>query len=79
MSPTVFKKGSFRFSFFSREEPRMHIHVFSPDGEAKFWIEPEVAFDQSRGLSQRELNAIERIIRDNVEEIRIAWRSHFES
>ena len=35
MSPTVFREGSFRF-FFSREEERLHIHVQSPDGEAKY-------------------------------------------
>ena len=40
MSPTVFRYRSYRFYFFSREELRMHVHVFSPDGEAKFWLEP---------------------------------------
>ena len=38
MSPTVFKIKNYRFVFFSREEKRIHIHVSSPDGEAKFWI-----------------------------------------
>ncbi|MFW6235057.1 MAG: DUF4160 domain-containing protein, partial [Spirochaetota bacterium] len=27
MSPTVFREGQFRFFFFSREEPRQHVHV----------------------------------------------------
>lgn len=36
VSPTVFRYRNYRFYFFSREEPRMHVHVFSPDGEAKF-------------------------------------------
>ena len=40
MSPTVFREGPFRFFFFSREEQRLHIHVQSADGEAKFWVEP---------------------------------------
>ena len=39
MSPTVFKEKGYRFFFFSREELRMHIHVSSHDGEAKFWLE----------------------------------------
>ena len=43
MSPTIFRHRSYRFYFFSREEPRRHVHVISPDGEAKFWIEPEIA------------------------------------
>ncbi|MCK5131914.1 MAG: DUF4160 domain-containing protein [Candidatus Sabulitectum sp.] len=40
MSPTVFREKGFRFFFFSREEPRMHIHVRCSDGEAKFWLTP---------------------------------------
>ena len=42
MSPTVFREAGFRFYFFSREEPRMHVHVHCADGEAKFWLEPAV-------------------------------------
>jgi len=47
MSPTVFKTKSYRFFFFSREEKRMHIHVISPNGEAKFWIELEIELVKS--------------------------------
>lgn len=43
MSPTVLRAEGFRFYFFSREETRMHIHVHHEEGEAKFWLEPEVA------------------------------------
>ncbi|MCB1940364.1 MAG: DUF4160 domain-containing protein, partial [Rhodocyclaceae bacterium] len=43
MSPTIFRDGSFRFYFFSREEPKIHVHVQCPDGEAKYWLEPVVA------------------------------------
>lgn len=42
MSPTVFNENGYRFFFFSREESRVHIHVISADGEAKFWLEPEI-------------------------------------
>jgi hypothetical protein len=42
MSPTIFKEGSYRFFFFSREEPRKHVHIVSNEGEAKFWLEPEI-------------------------------------
>ncbi len=34
MASTVFRHGAFRFFFFSREEPRMHVHVAHTDGEA---------------------------------------------
>ncbi len=42
MSPTVFREKGHRFFFFSREEDRMHVHILSGDGEAKFWLEPEI-------------------------------------
>jgi uncharacterized protein DUF4160 len=53
MSPTVFRSGGFRFYFFSREEPRMHVHVHHAEGEAKFWLEPEIALADNYGLSRR--------------------------
>ncbi|WP_445371792.1 DUF4160 domain-containing protein [Methylomonas sp. HW2-6] len=44
MSPTVFKEAGFRFYFFSREEPRMHVHVQAQNGEAKFLVGPRHRF-----------------------------------
>jgi Domain of unknown function (DUF4160) len=43
VSPTIFRAGGLRFFFFSREEDRLHVHAIGPDGEAKFWLEPEIA------------------------------------
>ncbi|MBI5752741.1 MAG: DUF4160 domain-containing protein [Hydrogenophilales bacterium] len=79
MSPTVFRGGGFRFYFFSREEPRMHVHVYGQNGEAKFWLEPEIEVAQSHGLAQSELNAALRLIREHEDDIRNAWREHFGS
>lgn len=42
MSPTVFRYNRYRFLFLSREERRMHVLVWSPDGETKIWLEPEI-------------------------------------
>src|SRR5579859_5096253 len=58
MSPTVFREGPFRFFFFSREEERVHIHVQSPDGEAKFWIEPQVELARNHRLSEQDLRRV---------------------
>jgi len=79
MSPTVFKKQNYRFFFFSREEKRIHIHVISPDGEAKFWIEPEIELVKSIGFNQKQLKLLENIIKENRDEIRRSWRKHFGS
>jgi hypothetical protein len=52
MSPTVFRDHGFRFHFFSREETRMHVHVSCGNGEAKFWLEPDIELARNAGLSR---------------------------
>lgn len=39
---------NYRLFFFSREEKRKHVHVTSPDGEARFWLEPIVALAEKK-------------------------------
>jgi hypothetical protein len=77
MAPTVFRERGFRFFFFSREEPRMHEHVSHSDGEAKFWLEPEILLAQSFGLNQRLLREAQALIEAHKNDIRSAWRQHF--
>ena len=77
MSPTVLKVGSFRFFFFSREEPRIHVHVQAPQGEAKFWLDPEIELAHSVGLSGPALTSIEKLVRRHESAIRAAWQAHF--
>ena len=77
MSPTVFREGPYRFFFFSREEPRMHVHVGSSEGEAKFWLEPEVELAENHGLATHEITVITRIVESRADEITAAWRNHF--
>ncbi|WP_092116823.1 DUF4160 domain-containing protein [Desulfonatronum thiosulfatophilum] len=77
MSPTVFIFRQYRFFFFSREEPRRHVHVRSPDGEAKFWLEPVIELAINHRFPQRELKELELIIEDKADEIRKHWDDHF--
>ncbi len=77
MAPTVFREGQFRFFFFSREEPRLHVHVAHPEGEAKFWLAPQVELAISIGLNQRQLREAQSIIEAHHGEITYAWYSHF--
>ena len=62
MSPTIFRSGGYRFYFFSREEPRMHVHVHHEAGEAKFWLEPDIAVARNYGLSSTRLAAALRLV-----------------
>ena len=77
MSPTLFRQKGFRFYFFSREEPRMHVHVQAEDGEAKFWLEPGVELARNHGLPAAALSELQRMIEDRFDEIVNAWRRHF--
>lgn len=79
MSPTIFRDGSFRFYFFSREEARMHVHVQCPDGEAKFWLEPTIGLAHNYGLSGQQVRAAQQLVEAHADEIRSAWRKHFVS
>lgn len=77
MSPTVLRVRRYRFFFFSREEERMHVHVTCPEGEAKFWLEPIVALQQSFGLSAKQLRELQQIVEKRRDEIIRAWQAHF--
>ncbi len=78
VSPTVFREGGYRFYFFSREEPRIHVHVHHETGEAKIWLELTIEVAQNYGLSERRLATALRLIEEHENEIRTAWEAHFE-
>ena len=55
----------------------MHVHVFSPEGEAKFWLEPQIELALSKRLKAVELTELQRIIEERQDEIRQHWRQRF--
>jgi len=77
MSPTVFREKGYRFFFFSREESRKHVHVISGDGEAKFWIEPDIELANNYGYSRQQLKEIEALVEGHRDELVSAWLQHF--
>lgn len=79
MSPTVFRQKGYRFFFFSREEERMHVHVSSSEGEAKFWIEPHVELARNYQLSEQAVAEIQKIVENRRDEIEDSWKRHFSS
>ena len=79
VSPTVLRKDGYRLYFFSREEPRIHIHAYCGDGEAKFWLEPKVELAYNHDLSRKQLREIKALIDEHYEEIVDAWRDHFDN
>lgn len=60
--PTILKIGSYRFHFYSdelREPP--HIHVETPEGECKFWLEP-IGLARNKGVSPHVVRKIENMV-----------------
>jgi len=79
MSPTVFKEKGYRFFFFSREESRMHVHVVSGDGEAKFRLEPEIELAKNYNYTRKQFKEIESLVEVHSNELINAWKQHFTS
>jgi hypothetical protein len=55
------------------------VHVQTADGEAKFWIEPEIELARNYELSDRDLSRALELIIEHEQEIRDAWTRHFGS
>jgi hypothetical protein len=51
--------------------------VQSPDGEAKFWIEPKIELARNYRLSAQDLSRALQLVADHEQEIRDAWHRHF--
>ncbi len=79
MSPTVFRENGYRFFFFSREEKRMHVHVISGDGEAKFWLEPDIVLARNYHYNSKQLKEITSLVEVHHDELISAWKQHFSS
>lgn len=55
----------------------MHIHVMSGDGEAKFWLEPEIELAHNYRYSRIQLKQIESRIERHYDEFVSAWQQYF--
>ena len=47
----------------------MHVHVAHTDGEAKFWLEPQIELAMNQGLSNKQLNEASLLVQNHYEEI----------
>lgn len=55
----------------------MHVHVSHAEGEAKFWLEPQIILAQNIGLSAKVLRQAQSLIEEYEHDIRTAWHRHF--
>ncbi len=78
--PKVFEVDGFRGFFYSNEgSPRepIHVHVSKGEGEAKFWVTPQVALAESWQMKVSELNRAEEIVIEHRQQILDLWRGYF--
>ena len=75
--PTVLRIGPYRFFFYSGDynEPP-HIHVEHDDNIAKFWLDP-VRLQNSGGFSRKEINQIQKLVKENQEYLLRNWNEYF--
>lgn len=78
--PVILRYQGFKFFFYSNEgnplEPA-HIHVRSPDGEAKFWLVPDVQLARNDGFDARTLKNLAAIVAANKDLLEGAWNDYF--
>ncbi len=55
----------------------MHVHVISGNGEAKFWLEPEIVLAKNYGFTRKQLKEIEELVEVHHDELIGAWQQHF--
>lgn len=55
----------------------MHIHIETPEREAKFWLEPLISLSESHHLKQPALRDIEQIVEEQQGKFRNEWRNYF--
>lgn len=55
----------------------MHVHAIGPEGEAKFWLDPEIELARNYGLGDRKVREALRLVSEHEHEIREAWKKHF--
>jgi hypothetical protein len=49
----------------------------SADGEAKFWIEPDIELADFKGLKKKQLRRLQALVEEHRDEIEAAWEEHF--
>ncbi|CBG89496.1 DUF4160 domain-containing protein [Citrobacter rodentium] len=78
--PVILRFKGYRFFFYSNEgaplEPA-HIHIRGTDGEAKFWLTPEVLLARNDGFNARDLKELVGVVEENRKLLMEAWNDYF--
>jgi hypothetical protein len=78
--PTVLRADGFRFFFYANEgNESAHIHVGKAEGEAKFWLTPDVSLAWVRGLNPATITVLLALVRANRIFLLEKWNEFFAS
>ncbi|MDR1259735.1 MAG: DUF4160 domain-containing protein [Tannerellaceae bacterium] len=75
MSPIFKIENGYQFRIFLKEEARAYVHVCKEDHRAKIWLEPVVELAKNRGFTQKEINQILKITKENEDNFKEKYRS----
>lgn len=76
MSPTFKRERGYTFKIYSNEEERIHVHVIKDNDEAEFWLEPQIEVANNYGFSEKDINVILKIIKNNADTFRKQYKQH---
>jgi hypothetical protein len=73
---TIFRKGGYRFFFYSDEHLPLHIHVEKNESYARIEIVTLRVTDQYR-IGPKELRKVVKMVEEHRELIKEHWHEHF--
>jgi Domain of unknown function (DUF4160) len=78
VSPKPLQREGCSFYFWSDEgnEPP-HVHVSEGDGNAKWWLSPELKEEYAYGFKAQERKRIKQLLNEHQEFLLAAWYAHF--
>ena len=75
MSPTLFKIGNARVVIYPKDHTPPHVHVISPNGEAKFTLKDfECIF--VRGFSKHDIRRMKTYLQERKDLLEEAWNDY---
>jgi len=77
--PTILIKSGFRFIINTDDHEPMHVHVIHQGRSVLIEFENEIRVRRNRGVSERNISRMLRIIEENQSHFQERWRAIYES
>lgn len=77
--PTILVKSGFRFIINTDDHEPMHVHAICQGRSVLIEYENEIKVRRNRGVSERNINRMLRIVEENQNHFQQRWREIYES